>query len=92
MRSMLFITVTDFSFLVDQCRRHDECGCLNSWQGSIKFPPPKPGRDSANMKHLYIICTMLAQRRRRWADVAQMLYKCFVIAGEKSGPGFDVMG
>ena len=23
---------------------------------------------------------MLAQRRRRWADVAQMLYKCFVFA------------
>ena len=24
---------------------------------------------------------MLAQRRRRWADVVQMLYKCFVFAG-----------
>ena len=28
----------------------------------------------------YNICTMLAQRRRRWADVVQMLYKCFVFA------------
>ena len=32
-------------------------------------------------KHLYDICTMLAQRRRGWADVVQMLYKCFVFAG-----------
>ena len=32
----------------------------------------------ANMKHLNNICTMLEQRRRRWADFVQMLYKCFV--------------
>ena len=25
---------------------------------------------------------MLDQRRRRWADVAKMLYKCFVFAGK----------
>ena len=25
---------------------------------------------------------MLAQRRRRWADVVQMLYNCFVFAGK----------
>ena len=36
----------------------------------------------ANTKHLYNICTMLDQRQRRWADVVQMLYKCFVFAGE----------
>ena len=24
---------------------------------------------------------MLDQRQRRWADVVQMLYKCFVFAG-----------
>ena len=34
-----------------------------------------------NAKHLYSICTMLDQRRRRWAGVVQMLYKCFVFAG-----------
>ena len=34
-----------------------------------------------NTKHLYNICTMLGQRRRRWANIVQMLYKCFVIAG-----------
>ena len=36
---------------------------------------------SVNTKHLYNICTMLDQRRRRWADVLQMLYKSFVFAG-----------
>ena len=35
----------------------------------------------ANTKYLYNICTMLDQRRRRWADVVQMLYRCFVFAG-----------
>ena len=33
-----------------------------------------------NTKRLYNICTMLEQRRRRWADVVQILYKCFVLA------------
>ena len=36
---------------------------------------------SANTKQLYNICTTSAQRRRRWDDVVQMLYKCFVFAG-----------
>ena len=35
----------------------------------------------ANSNDLYTICTMLVQRRRRWADIVQMLYKCFVFAG-----------
>ena len=34
-----------------------------------------------NAKHLYSIYTMLDQRRRRWADVVQILCKCFVFAG-----------
>ena len=33
-----------------------------------------------NTKHLYNICTKLVQRRR---DVVQMLYKCFVFAGNE---------
>ena len=33
----------------------------------------------ASTKHLYNICAMLDQRQRRWADVAQMLYKCFFV-------------
>ena len=35
----------------------------------------------ANTKHFYNFRTMLDQRRRGWADVVQMLYKCFVFAG-----------
>ena len=35
----------------------------------------------ANTKYLCNICTMSDQRRRRWADVVQMPYKCFVFAG-----------
>ena len=35
----------------------------------------------AKTKHLYNICTMLAQRLRRWSNVVQMLYKCFVFTG-----------
>ena len=31
--------------------------------------------------HLHSICTMLVQRRKRGADVVQMLYKYFVLAG-----------
>ena len=32
----------------------------------------------ANTNYLYNICTTLGQRRRSWADIVQMLYKCFV--------------
>ena len=38
--------------------------------------------DPANTKHLYNICAMLDQRRRRWANIVQMLYTCFVFTGE----------
>ena len=31
----------------------------------------------ANTKQLYNICTTSAQRRRRWSNIVQMLYKCF---------------
>ena len=34
-----------------------------------------------NTKHLYNICTTWDQRRRRWADLVQMVYKYFVFAG-----------
>ena len=41
------------------------------------------GRGSlyTDTKHLYNLCTMLDQRRRRCADAVQMLYKCFVFVG-----------
>ena len=35
----------------------------------------------ANTKHLHNICTMAAQRRRPWAAIVYMLYKCFVFVG-----------
>ena len=35
----------------------------------------------ANTKHLYNICTTSAQRLRRWSNIIQMLYKCFVFTG-----------
>ena len=35
----------------------------------------------ASTKHLYNICTTSAQSLRRWFDIVQMLYKCFVFAG-----------
>ena len=41
----------------------------------------------ANTKHLYNICTTSAQRLRRWSDIVQMLYKCFVFAGVGPIPG-----
>ena len=31
--------------------------------------------------HLHSICTTTAQRLRRWSNVVQMLYTCFVFAG-----------
>ena len=48
--------------------------------------PTRPSYDLSpvNTKHLYNNFTMLDQRRRRWADVVQMLYKCFVFAQIKS--------
>ena len=41
-----------------------------------------------NIEHLYNMYTTSAQRRRRWADVVYMLYKCFVCTGY--GKGFAV--
>ena len=35
----------------------------------------------ANTKHLYNISTTSAQRLRRWPNIVEMLYKCFVLAG-----------
>ena len=35
----------------------------------------------ANTKHLHNICTTSAQRLRRWTNIIQMLYICFVLAG-----------
>ena len=36
---------------------------------------------SANTKHLYKMCTTWVQRLRRWSNIVQMLYSCFVFTG-----------
>ena len=46
---------------------------------SIAIPSTKI--HTLNAKHLYYICTTSHQRRRRWGDVVQMLYRCFVLMG-----------
>ena len=35
----------------------------------------------ADATYLYNICATSAQRLRRWSNIVQMLYKCFVFAG-----------
>ena len=49
-----------------------EQGGLTQFKVALKYP--------VNTKHFYNICTMLDQRRRRWAGVVQMVYNCFVFA------------
>ena len=49
----------------------------NAWYMSVDSGTVVPSKH----KHLHNICTMLDQRRRRWADVVQMLYKYFVFVG-----------
>ena len=54
------------------------------FKGQIVFRPEPndlPSVSKAYPKDLCNICTKLDQRRRRWADIVQMLYKCFVFAG-----------
>ena len=46
---------------------------LNFFSAAMRHP--------SNTKHLHNICTMLNQLRRRWADVVQVLYRCFLFDG-----------
>ena len=55
--------------------------CRTGSNSSTQFSGGPINNYPANTKHLYNICTMLDQRRRRWYDVVHMLYKCFVVAG-----------
>ena len=45
------------------------------------FPKSLIRCSPANTRHLYNICTTSAQRLRRWSNIVQKLYKCFVLAG-----------
>ena len=51
--------------------------CLNDWVYLYSACLILP----ANTKHLHNNCTMSAQRLRRWSNIVQLLYKCFVFAG-----------
>ena len=59
---------------------HHNCLCLHV-AGSNECALNRIMGIPVNTEHLYSICPMLDQRRRRWADVVQMLCKCFVFAG-----------
>ena len=55
---------------------------IKSWVDICRYSFTFNLLPSKHNTYLYIICTMLDQRRRRWADVVQMLCKyCFVFAG-----------
>ena len=61
------------------------CVCGSPWTPTStvqqsKHPTLSTSCIPVNTTHLYNICTMSAQRRRRWADVVQLLYKWFVFA------------
>ena len=58
-----------------ECVHRESIGRLKKPRGTVAYT------FSVNKTHLYNICTMLDLRRRRWADVVQMFYKCFVFAG-----------
>ena len=47
--------------------------CFHEILGTLKYFP-------VNTKHLYNMCTISAQCRRRWADVVQLLHTCVVLA------------
>ena len=35
----------------------------------------------ANTQHLQSVCTASAQRIKRWSNIVQMVYRCFVYTG-----------
>ena len=57
-----------------------ECQALADAVG-VKWRRPNEKINDKKHKHFYNISTLLDQRRRRWADIVQMSYKCFVFAG-----------
>ena len=54
---------------------------LINWEISENHSPWLMIGLKANTKHLYNICTTSAQRLRRWSNIVQILYKCFVFTG-----------
>ena len=69
---MMYIYTAKIIFL-SKCCRHAMTFYANAHFPYSRYP--------ANTKHLYNICTTSAQRFRRWSNIVQMLFKCFVFAG-----------
>ena len=55
--------------------------CLLAAHGWILIDQKTRDDITSKTKHLYSICTMLAQHLRRWTNTVQLLYKCFVFTG-----------
>ena len=81
MRLLRMLAQTGTEFSIDQWLEADVSLMYTAALLGTENPFCKGNIIPASTKHLYIICTMLDQRRRRWADVVQMLYKCFVFPG-----------
>ena len=62
------------------CHARDPFTKCLTLDGHLAGPCYQPS--TANTKHLNNICTKSVQRRRRWVDVVQMLYKCFVFSDD----------
>ena len=87
---MLFLCGVPLFFFEVALGQYASSGCTTVWRINPLFKGKQhingwayvpQSAIPANTKHLYTICIMLDQRRRRWADVVQMLYKCFVFLG-----------
>ena len=62
----------------------DNVWCFHAFANLVdKVWHSSDGHYPADTKYLYNICTIFAQRRRRWADVVQMLYKCLCLPSMK---------
>ena len=65
------ISIIDYKYIKsDQCNHKPTVFDTRFRIFTINIP--------ANTKHLYSICPTSAQRLRRWSNIVQILYKCFV--------------
>ena len=88
--ALIKVTVLDGQIIVIPVKTGRERGLCPQLCGKRRHFPRM--HIPANTKHLYNICTKLNQRRRRWVDVVQMFYKCFVFAGNNSGTHTETLG
>ena len=62
------------------CHQHSSSPSINTPTFNKTLLGHSVGSKPVDTKYFHSICTMLDQRRIRWANVVQMLYKCFVFA------------